>query len=280
MFHDAQFAQRYPLLAKLSDPLKAPEREIVGRQHEKTQLLASMSRPELCNAVLLAEAGMGKTTLVQATMSADPDRLYLEVDPARMISEAGHAERMGAMLKGFFDEAELFVTHGGRELVLFIDEFHQIVQLSDAAVEAIKPVIAATTYDEFHKHISPNQPLVERLQRINLDPPDQETTVKILQGMAEQHDVANQFYDDHLFRMIYEYTQRYMPASVQPRKSLLVLDSMIGWHRLTGRAIDRGLLSDVLQESLGVNVAFKIDGAKVKQQLDSKVFSQDLATRA
>ncbi|WP_284975289.1 MULTISPECIES: AAA family ATPase [unclassified Arthrobacter] len=281
----------YPLLSKLSDPLKRAEREIVGREHEKLQLLASMSRPELCNALLLAEAGTGKTALVQATMAADAERLYLEVDPSRMISEAGDSDRMAAMLKGFFDEAEHFVADEKQELVLFIDEFHQIIQLSDAAVEAIKPVlaasgargiriIAATTYDEFHRHIAPNQPLVERLQRINLTPPDQETTIRILQGMAEHYDVADQFYDDHIYRQIYEYTERYMPASSQPRKSILVLDSMVGWHRLTKRALNRDLLSDVLQESLGVNVAFKVDGAKIKEQLDSKVFSQDLATRA
>lgn len=224
-------------------------------------------------------------------MAADAERLYLEVDPSRMISEAGDSDRMAAMLKGFFDEAEHFVADEKQELVLFIDEFHQIIQLSDAAVEAIKPVlaasgargiriIAATTYDEFHRHIAPNQPLVERLQRINLTPPDQETTIRILQGMAEHYDVADQFYDDHIYRQIYEYTERYMPASSQPRKSILVLDSMVGWHRLTKRALDRDLLSDVLQESLGVNVAFKVDGAKIKEQLDSKVFSQDLATRA
>ncbi|MCQ6272043.1 AAA family ATPase [Pseudarthrobacter sp. R1] len=291
MFHEVHLNEGYPLLSKLSDPLKRAEREIVGREHEKLQLLASMSRPELCNALLLAEAGTGKTALVQATMAADAERLYLEVDPSRMISEAGDSDRMAAMLKGFFDEAEHFVAYEKQELVLFIDEFHQIIQLSDAAVEAIKPVlaasgargiriIAATTYDEFHRHIAPNQPLVERLQRINLTPPDQETTIRILQGMAEHYDVADQFYDDHIYRQIYEYTERYMPASSQPRKSILVLDSMVGWHRLTKRALDRDLLSDVLQESLGVNVAFKVDGAKIKEQLDSKVFSQDLATRA
>ncbi|MFG3403791.1 AAA family ATPase [Streptomyces sp. NPDC048142] len=291
MFQEAQLNERYRLLSKLSEPLKKAERDIVGREHETTQLLASMSRPELCNALLLAEAGTGKTALVQATMLVDKDRLYLEVDPARMISEAGTAEKMAATLKGFFDEAEDFVKDEKHELVLFIDEFHQIIQLSDAAVEAIKPVlatsgtrgiriIAATTYEEFHKHISPNQPLVERLQRINLNPPDQATTIKILQGMAERYGVADEFYDDHIFRQIYEYTQRYMPASAQPRKSILVLDSMVGWTRLTHRPMDRDLLSDVLMETLNVNVAFKVDGAKIKKQLDEKVFSQDWATGA
>lgn len=289
MFDDSRLNEDYPLLSKLSDPIRRPERKIVGRDYEKTQLMASMNRPELCNALLLAPPGSGKTMLVQAVSESDSDRLYLEVDPARMITEAGTPDHMAGLLKGFFDEAEAFAAKEQRQLVLFIDEFHQIVQLSDAAVEAIKPVlassgarglriIAATTYDEFHKYIAPNQPLVERLQRINLNPPDEDTTVAILKGVAQRYEVADQFYDDHIFHMIYEYTERYMPASSQPRKSLLVLDSMVGWHRLTHRPIDRDLLSDVLMESLNVNVAFRVDGESIKAQLDSKVLAQDLAS--
>lgn len=231
------------------------------------------------------------TALVQATMLEDTRRLYLEVDPSRMLAYAKTPENMAATLKAFFDEAEQYYRCEKHELVLFIDEFHQIIQLSDAAVEAIKPVlaasgargiriIAATTYEEFHRYIANNIPLVERLQRINLNPPDKETTVLILSGMAERYGVADQFNDDRIFQQIYEYTQRYMPASSQPRKSILVLDSMVGWYRLTGKKMDRHLLADVLEESAGVNVAFKVDGAGIKKALDQKVFSQDLATTA
>ncbi len=199
---------------------------------------------------------------------------------------------MAATLKGLFEEAERFCRTEACEVVLVIDEFHQIMQLSAAATEAIKPVlaasgsrgirlIAATTYDEAHQHIIPNQPLTERLQRINLHPPDQPTTLAILRAMADRYGVADQLVDDHLLRQIYEYTQRYQPASAQPpRKSILVLDAMVGWHRLTGRSLDRALLADVLQESLNVTVAFRVDGARIKEQLDEAVFSQDLATTA
>lgn len=289
MFSDQRLHQSYPLLSQLCEPVVKPEREVVGREKETAQLLAAMSRPELCNALLLAPPGSGKTALVQGTSLIDVDRLYLEADPSRMIAQAGDADQMASMLKSMFDEAAAFAMAENRELVMFIDEFHQIIQLSDAAVEAIKPVlaasgtrgirvIAATTYEEFHKYIAANQPLVERLQRINLSPPDQDTTVKILTGMAERYGVADQFIDDHLFRQIYEYTERYMPASSQPRKSILVLDSMVGWHRFSGRDIDRALLADVLQESLNVNVAFRVDGPAIKKGLDKAVFSQDLAT--
>ncbi|MFG1858908.1 AAA family ATPase [Actinomadura geliboluensis] len=289
MFRDDRLNEAYELLALLSNPLTEAKRQVVSREYEMTQLMAAMNRPELCNALLLAPAGSGKTMLVQGVMRRDRERLYLEVDPAKMIAEAGTPENMASILKDFFDEAESFVKDEGQELVLFIDEFHQIIQLSDAAVEAIKPVlaasgargiriIAATTYEEFHKHLSSNQPLVERLQRINLSPPGEETTVTILQGVAEHYGVAGQFCDDRIFRMIYQYTQRYMPASAQPRKSILVLDSMVGWHRHTGRAIDRDLLADVLMESLNVNVALRVDATKIKKQLDARVYSQDFAT--
>lgn len=291
MFDDPRLNEGYPTLARLSSPLRKPERAIVGREHETQQLLASLSRPELCNALLLAPAGAGKTALVQATMLADPRRLYLEVDPSRMIADAGDDKQMAATLKRFFDEAERFAVVETRDLVLFIDEFHQIVQLSDAAVEAIKPVlaasgqrglriIAATTFDEFHQHIAPNQSLVERLQRLNVASPDQETTVTILRDMAERYAVDDQFFDDHLFRLIWDLTNRYQPAQAQPRKSILVLDSMVGWHRLTGRPLDRTLLVDVLQESVGVNIALAVDGASIKHDLDAQVFAQDWATSA
>lgn len=230
------------------------------------------------------------TMLVQSTMANDSERLYLEVDLAKMIANCEtDVNQMAAKLKSLFDDAARYVQEEKQELVLFIDEFHQIVQLSDAAVEALKPlladggargirVIAATTPVEFRKHISPNQPLVERLQRVNLAQTDKETTIAILKGMAERYGVADQFYNDSLYEAIYEYTNRYIPANAQPRKSILILDSMIGWYRAEGRKLDKYLLADVIYESEGVNVAFKVDASKIKARLDKKVLSQQFAT--
>ena len=291
MSDDNSLNEQYETLTKYSHLVKAAERAIVGRDHEISQLLAAMSRPELCNALLLAPAGAGKSALVQATMLQDVKRVYREVDLASMISGLKNLEELASLLTALFKEAEQYAEDEHQELVLFMDEFHQIVQLSPAAVEALKPIlaasgargiriIAATTYDEFKIHIAPNQPLVERLQRINLTPTDKNTTITILKGMAERYEVADQFYDDHLFEQIYDYTERFVPSSSQPRKSILVLDSMVGWHRYTKREMDRALLADVLLESINVNVAFRVDAVKIKEQLDTKVFSQQFATKA
>ena len=283
--------ENHPFLKEYTHPVKKAERSIIGRENEMRSILAAFQRPELCNVILLAEAGAGKTALVQGTMLHDAERLYLEVDLSKMIADLTDNNQMADRLKRLFDEVGECGRENGKEIVLFMDEFHQVVQLSAAAVEALKPlladsgtrgirVVAATTYEEFRKYISPNQPLVERLQRIGLQQPGEELTVNILKGMAKRYGVDNQFYNDGVFKLIYEYTNRYVPASSQPRKSILVLDSMVGWHRLTGRKMDAKLLADVIYETTGTNVAFRVDATSIKKELDKYVLAQKFATTA
>lgn len=287
---DAMGNQLYPSLSLYTTPVKKAERPIVGREKEMDSVLAAMMRAELCNVMLLAEAGTGKTALVQGTMIHDAGRLYLEVNLSKMIADLTDPNQMADKLKMLFSETQAFRESQNIEIVLFMDEFHQVVQLSAAAVEALKPlladsgtrgvrVIAATTYIEFRKFIQPNQPLVERFQRINLSQPDKATTVQILKSMAKRYGVGNQIHGDHLFEMIYEYTNRYIPANSQPRKSIIILDSMVGWYKYKKRKMDLKLLADVIYEAEGVNVAFRVDATKIKKELDSHVFAQEYATQ-
>lgn len=280
--------QKCPYLSKYTAPVKRSPREIIGRELEMRRLAAILSAPELCNACLIGEAGSGKTMLVQGVMAKDTDRTYLEINLAKMIADFDPVT-LGNSLTQLFGEVDVYKRITNKELVLFIDEFHQIVQLSAPAVEAMKPlladsgtrgvkVIAATTFDEFRQYISPNQPLVERFQRINLSQPGKEMVIAILKGMAKQYGVANHQYNNSLYEMIYEYTNRYIPASSQPRKSIRILDAMVGWHNATKCRLDVKLLADVIQQSEGVNVAFKVDATKIRQILDSHVYAQPYAT--
>ena len=229
------------------------------------------------------------TVLVQSCMEDDPARIYLEVDMAKMISDLSNPEEMAARLKALFNEAEAFSKAEGREVVLFIDEFHQVVQLSAAAVEALKPllaasgsrgikVIAATTYDEFDAHIASNLPLVERLARINIPQTNRRVTIEILKAMAQKYGVDQGMISESLYEQIFDYTNRYVPASVQPRKSIRVLDAMVGRHRYLGEPMDKKLLATVLKVEFGVEVEINVDATAIKAELDRRVFSQDFAT--
>ena len=283
------YEAKYPALAEYTDRVHPPERTILGREEEIRKLKAAMMRPELSNVILVGPAGVGKTAIVQGAMDANSKDTYLEVDLSRMISDNASSDVAARKIKQLFDEAETCANTEDIDLILFIDEAHQLVQISGAAVEAIKPVLArsgtrglriimATTADEFDEWIRPNQALYERLQRIIVTPPVEEVVIEILKSMVTKYAVASQIHDDSLFHAIYDYTNRYQPASVQPRKSILVLDSMIGWHRLTGERLGVDLLAKVLNESQGINVAFRVDGDSIKSYLDSKVYDQEVAT--
>lgn len=232
------------------------------------------------------------TALVQGAMAADVSRVYLEIDISKMIADLRDNNEMAVKIKALFDESAKFVRESGTEIVLFIDEFHLICMLSDAAVEALKPmladsgtrgvrVIVATTFTEFRQYISANQPLVQRLQRIEILPPAKEAIVDILKSFARIYGVADEIHGTYLYEQIIELSNRYIPANSQPRKSILLLDLMVGWYRAEpGTKMDINLLYDVLKYSEGIELNVHVDAVGIKKRLDSKVFSQYLATSA
>lgn len=232
------------------------------------------------------------TALVQGAMAADVSRVYLEIDISKMIADLRDNNEMAVKIKALFDESAKFVRESGTEIVLFIDEFHLICMLSDAAVEALKPmladsgtrgvrVIVATTFTEFRQYISANQPLVQRLQRIEILPPAKEAIVDILKSFARIYGVADEIHGTYLYEQIIELSNRYIPANSQPRKSILLLDLMVGWYRAEpGTKMDINLLYDVLKYSEGIELNVHVDAVGIKKRLDSKVFAQYLATSA
>lgn len=280
----------YPALREYTVPLSRMKRDLVGRDREIRELMAAFERPELSNVILLGQAGAGKTSIVRGCAVADQKRFYLEVDIARMIEGLANDGELGSRLTQLFDEvAQMQTGLRGYEIVLFIDEFHKIVQKSPSAVEDLKPlladsgtrgvrVVAATTYVEFREWIAPNQPLVERLQRVNIGETDHDMTVAILRAMCERYDVRDEVADS-ILENIYQYTNRYIPANAQPRKSILVLDAMIGWHRAEGRRMDRELLGDVIYESEGIRVDTSVDPGAIEDEINRAVYSQEYAAR-
>lgn len=282
---------KYPNMAKYTEFLRPMKRQLIGRKQELSMMGAALCKPEVSNVMLLASAGTGKTALVQGMRAIDKDRAYLEIDLPKMIADIKTStNEMAEKLKALFREVETYIKEEeNKEVVLFIDEFHQIVQLSPSAMEVLKPlladsgtrnikVIGATTYDEYMEFISGNQPLVERFQRLDLPEPPKQVVIQILHNMAEKYEVLDQIIDTSLFDAIYEYTNRYIPANAQPRKSILIFDTMIGWNRYMGRPLNRQLLADVIYQMEGVRVSFTVDAMTIKANLDKRVLDQTYAT--
>lgn len=285
-----KFSEMFPMLNLYGSAIKPMTRPLIGREKQLRQLKAGLMRPELCNVLLLGDAGSGKTALVQGAMAADTSRIYLEVDLSKMIADLRDNNEMAMKVKALFEEAARFVKESKTEIVLFIDEFHLICMLSSAAVEALKPmladsgtrgvrVIVATTFTEFRMYISANQPLVQRLQRIEILPPSRDAIISILKSYAKVYGVADEIHGSYIYEQIIDLSNKYIPANAQPRKSILLLDLMVGWFRAEeDTKMNTELLYDVLKYSEGIELNVKLDAVSIKKRLDSKVFAQYLAT--
>lgn len=275
--------QTYPLLASYSRVMTKPARPVLKREAEIKGILANLHRPEVSNVILLGEAGVGKTAIVE-TLATQFDALFLEIDVAKMSGQG--ANILASSLKHLVDEVQAYQKEHDRTLVMFFDEFHQLVQLSEAAVEAVKPllarsgalnirIIAATTLEEYTKYIQGNEALNQRLQRINILPPDRETVMSILRHMHATHGRGAPI-DDTVYQAIYDMTERYMPSQQQPRKSILILDAMYGWQRATGAVLNVDLLRHVIYQSTNIK-AWTVDVTRIGSYLAHHIKSQDLA---
>lgn len=286
--------KRFPLMNEyLTDFRKKETRKILGRDHEVRSVLANLARKELTNVCLTGEAGVGKTALVQKVSMVDKKRFYFEVDLALMASSGDGVDgkvEMAARLKRLFNEVSDYQSIAQRQVVLFMDEFHIIAETSPAALQAIKPllaesgrrgfrVIVATTGDEYIQYIQGDEALNQRLQQVKLDAASDEMTVKILENMVRSY-VHGTVVPSSLLRQIVKLTDLYLPSQSQPRKSIKVLDAMIGWHDQWNDKYDENLVKLVLHDSLGVNIDHRMDVTKIYDYLTNRVMDQQYAINA
>ena len=215
---------------------------VIGRENEIERLVQVLCRRTKNNPVLLGEAGVGKTAIVeglaQQIISQDvPDLLYdrrlIVLDLAMMVAGTKYRGQFEERIKAVMNE-----VRRAKNVILFIDELHTLVGAGGAegAIDAsnvLKPAlsrgeiqcIGATTFDEYRKYIEKDAALERRFQSIVVEPPNAEQTLEILKGLrpryAEHHRV--EFTDDAL-RAAVELSGRYITGRVQPDKSIDVID--------------------------------------------------------
>lgn len=278
----------------LRDFRRHGKRELIGREREMKSILANLARYELTNVALTGEAGVGKTALVEKISQRDLKRFYFEADIALMSSSSGSntdgSVEMAARLKELFNEVARYQKLVKRQIVIFLDEFHMIAQTSPAALQALKPLLAesgrrniriivATTGDEYDQYIRGDEALTERLQQVIVSPADDKMTFDILSNMRKAY-AESAVIPDRILKQIIHLTNQYLPAQMQPRKSVKVLDAMLGWHRQFNMKFDDSLINLVLHDSLGVNIDHRMDVDKIKDYLTNRVMDQNYAINA
>jgi ATP-dependent Clp protease ATP-binding subunit ClpC len=215
---------------------------VVGRADEIERMLQILCRRSKNNPVLIGEAGVGKTAIVEglATRIIEgeiPDLLaekrLVILDLALMVAGTKYRGQFEERIKTVMSE----VTKN-RNIILFIDELHTLVGAGAAegsidASNVLKPAlsrgeiqcIGATTMDEYRKYIEKDNALERRFQSVKVEPPSVDQAVDILMGLKKNYEEHHKVtYTDDAIRMAAEYADRYINGRFLPDKAIDIID--------------------------------------------------------
>jgi ATP-dependent Clp protease ATP-binding subunit ClpC len=215
---------------------------VIGRATEIERLVQILCRRTKNNPVLLGEAGVGKTAIVEGLSQQIINKQVPEILKDKRIVVLDLAMMVaGTKYRGQFEErikAVINEVRRAKNVVLFIDELHTLVGAGGAegAIDAsnvLKPALArgevqcigATTLDEFRKHIEKDGALERRFQTIIVEPPSKEETLDILRGLQDRYEAHHKvrFSDEALFQAV-ELSTRYIAGRCLPDKAIDVID--------------------------------------------------------
>ncbi|HHG6381185.1 TPA: AAA family ATPase [Streptococcus pneumoniae] len=238
------------VLAKLGRNLTAEAREgkldpVIGRNKEIQEISEILSRRTKNNPVLVGDAGVGKTAVVeglaQAIVNGD---VPAAIKNKEIISIDISGLEAGTQYRGSFEENVQNLVNEVKEagnIILFFDEIHQILGAgstggdsgSKGLADILKPalsrgeltVIGATTQDEYRNTILKNAALARRFNEVKVNAPSAENTFKILQGIRDlyqQH--HNVILPDEVLKAAVDYSVQYIPQRSLPDKAIDLVD--------------------------------------------------------
>src|SRR5579883_974377 len=216
---------------------------LVGRENEVARIVQILARRKKNNPLLVGDAGVGKTAIAEG--------LALKIQrgevPKALARSTVYALDMGALLagtryRGDFEERIKAVIKALQKLeraILFIDEIHTIVGAgattggSMDASNLLKPALASgrlrcigsTTFQEFRQHFEKDRALARRFQRVEVNEPTVEDTVKILEGLRKQYEEFHGVrYTDEAIRAAAELSAKYLHDRKLPDKAIDLVD--------------------------------------------------------
>ena len=216
---------------------------VIGRDDEIRRTIQILSRRTKNNPVLVGEAGVGKTAVVegiaQRVARGDVpeslrDKKILSLDLGALIAGAKYRGEFEERLKAVLKE----VASSNGQVIMFIDEMHTLVGAGAAeggndAANLLKPALArgelrcigATTLDEYRKHIEKDKALERRFQPVMIDEPSVADTIAILRGIKEKYEVHHGIrIRDGALVSAAKLSQRYIPARQLPDKAIDLVD--------------------------------------------------------
>lgn len=217
---------------------------VIGRDKELTRVLEILSRRSKNNPLLVGEAGVGKTAIVEElARKIALGEVPLNLRNKRIISVDMASLVAGTKYRGEFEERMhkvLKEIEENEDIILFIDEIHTLVGAGGAegAIDAsniFKPALArnhlrcigATTLDEYKLHIATDKALERRFQKVNIESPNRETIKEILFKMREIYEEYHLVkISDEMIYLIMELSDKYIYDRKEPDKTIDIMDEV------------------------------------------------------
>jgi ATP-dependent Clp protease ATP-binding subunit ClpC len=290
--------QRYGALEKYSVDLTAAAREgkldpVIGREGEIRRVMQILNRRTKNNPVIIGEAGVGKTAVVeglaQKIVAGDvpeniQEKRLLALDMGAMVAGSKFRGEFEERLKSVMDE----IRRAEGEVIIFIDEMHQVVGAgaAEGAIDAstmMKPalargelrVVGATTLDEYRKYIERDPALERRFSPIFLDEPSVDETIEILRGLRARYEAHHRVeITDEALVAAARLSDRYLTERFLPDKAIDLIDEAASKHVIDQQAMSPELRElkqklDDLQmqtEAASAKQDFE-DAARIKQEV-------------
>ena len=215
---------------------------VIGRESEIERVIQILCRRTKNNPVLIGEAGVGKTAIVEGLAQEIAhgnvpeilrDKRVVTLDLALMVAGTKYRGQFEERIKAVMDEIRKV-----KNVILFIDELHTIVGAGSAegamdASNIIKPALSraelqcvgATTLNEYRKYIEKDSALERRFQQVKVDEPSVDDAIKILQGLQEKYESHHKAkFTPEAIEASVKLTARYLTARFLPDKAIDVLD--------------------------------------------------------
>ena len=246
-FGQGQAKSKTPALDAFGRDLTALAKEnkldpVINRKNEIERVIQILSRRTKNNPVLLGEAGVGKTAIVEGLAQAIiannvPEVLHrkrlIVLDLALMVAGTKYRGQFEERIKAVMEEIKR-----SQDVIIFIDELHTLVGAgaAEGAIDAsniLKPAlsrgeiqcIGATTLDEYRKHIEKDAALERRFQTIMVEPPSVDQTVEILKGLRDKYEAHHRVtYTDEALAAAAKLSDRYITGRFMPDKAIDLID--------------------------------------------------------
>ena len=215
---------------------------VIGRSEEIARVIQILCRRTKNNPVLIGEAGVGKTAIVEGLAQEIAsgnvpeilrDKRVITLDLALMVAGTKYRGQFEERIKAVMDE-----IRRNKNVILFIDELHTIVGAGSAegamdASNIIKPALSrgelqcvgATTMNEYRKYIEKDAALERRFQTVKVNEPSVEDAVKILMGLKSKYELHHKaHFSDKAIEAAVTLSSRYLPSRFLPDKAIDVMD--------------------------------------------------------